>query len=121
MRGLCECPKCFSSTPVPSESGFHPTPREQMHAPNIISIEVKFSCPSCDGRLGMDVRQAGEMGFCPLCFKEIQCPHVSFHAGPDTIPEPVVERIVSLRLSREEMDFLSELEPSPERTVDHAA
>ena len=122
---VCECPKCCRFTPVPVAPGGPSVPWATAYPPGILSVEIKFACPECGSRLGMEAHNAGDTVLCPVCYERIQCPNVSLR------PVPAQEGVVAasredagrtiIRLSREEIDFLSPEESPPRRTARHAS
>lgn len=49
--------------------------------------DIKFYCPNCSGKLGIDEKAAGLLVDCPLCGKEIQIPRAS-SPPPAAAPAP---------------------------------
>lgn len=116
-RRLCQCPKCSLPTPVPTPPHARPLPDGEMYAPGVLSVEIKFPCSRCGARLGVDARNAGEPGICPICSGKIKCPQLSlFVLPPDAVPVRKEEKETPrapIRLSSEEIEFLSQLETAP--------
>jgi hypothetical protein len=122
-RKSCICPKCSRVTPVPVLPRAQAPSCDETYPPGIFSVEIKFACPECGGRLGMDVRNTGEAGLCPICYRKILCPDVSVLTAPSpgAVPAPKeVDRTI-IHLSREEINFLSQLESYQAKPVHHAS
>jgi len=51
--------------------------------------DIKFYCPSCGKKMGIDAKAAGLLVNCPDCKKEIKVPHESESAPPPSIHRPV--------------------------------
>ena len=93
-----------------------------MYAPGVLSVEVKFPCAQCGARLGMDARDAGATGLCPVCSGKIKCPQISlFVLPPDVVPVRNEDAPrAPIRLTSEEIEFLSQLETTPLTAALHA-
>ncbi len=123
-RRTFRCPGCSRTTPVPA-AGDLKSSWEEGYVFDLFAMDVKFPCPECGGRLAMDAKASGRAGTCPLCRKPIRCPRVSFEALPPASPMPMPPAPKEparpvVRLSREEIDFLSELESTPAGNAVHA-
>ena len=100
--GLMECSTCSRVVPVPlpftrphQEAGCLPAlPRD------ILALEIKILCATCDTRIRLDARWEGRTVTCPVCSTEIRVPEWS--RPPRTTARPAV-----LPLSTEEIEFLS--------------
>ena len=100
--GLMECSTCARVVPIPApftrpheEAGCLPAlPHD------ILALEIKIRCGSCDRKIQLDARWEGRTVTCPVCAKEIRVPHWS--RPPRTAARPAM-----LPLSAEEIEFLS--------------
>ena len=113
---LVECPRCAHVVPVPAEYSRTPEFAEALRVlpRGVLSLEVKFRCAYCDGKLQIDARYEGCPIDCPCCGKKTRVPTWS---RPEA-PQPL--------LSQDEIDFLTRAleEPTgvaPSRTLHHAA
>ncbi len=119
-KNIVECPSCSRSVPVPGPVGLtsrlsHCPP---VFPPEVLDLEVKFLCSSCNHRLRADARWEGRSVVCPVCSEKIGVPRWS--AGlrwadmGDEAETPPVRKAsatggaAALKLSEDEIAFLSE-------------
>lgn len=108
-----ECARCMRFVPVPPGEGDGSVVWSGMYPPDIIAIEILFSCPECGARLAIDAAEAASTVRCPPCGRWIKVPQL-----PASIPSsashpasaPASEQPVH-HLSPEEIDFLNCVEP----------
>lgn len=83
-------------------------------APEILVVEVKFLCTSCQSRLGADARWEGRGVICPVCGDKTRVPRWSSVPAWPLTPEKAGEKQAagSVRLSPEEIAFLSQPAPA---------
>ena len=100
--GLMECSNCARVVPIPSpftrphgEAGFLPA-----LPPDILAIEIKIRCGTCERKIQLDARWEGRVVTCPVCAKEIRVPEWSR-------PPRAAARSAVMPLSAEELEFLS--------------
>ena len=96
--GLMECSKCSRVVPIPSpitRPGFLPA-----LPADILAIEIKIRCGSCERKIQLDARWEGRTVTCPVCAAEIRVPEWSR-------PPRAAARPAAMPLSAEELEFLS--------------
>lgn len=119
-RGLTvSCPYCRRPTPVPADTL---SPGETSHAESlfarerILSVWMRFLCPHCKGKLGIDARAGGAWTACPRCGRDLQVPLLPGLISDDPAaeggengaePPPVPESEAALVLSADEIQYLS--------------
>lgn len=79
--------------------------------PEIVALEVKFLCTSCESRLGVDARWEGRGVICPVCGDKTRVPCWSeISQWPRTAegsPKANPAGAAEVTLSSEEIAFLS--------------
>lgn len=100
--GVMECSKCSRFVPVPSlmscshgDAGCLPA-----LPPDILALDMKILCSTCDTRIELDARWEGRMVTCPICGTEFRVPHWSLPSRPAV-------RTAATPLSADEIEFLS--------------
>lgn len=118
---LAECPGCQRMVPMPPPPGEKSVSWAASYPSDIFSVEIKFPCPECGGRLGIDARRSGMAVYCPLCDRVVRVPHIASVAdlAPSTTGEKTVVTHPLPRLTAEEIHFLSGNVPEPDR-MSHA-
>ena len=113
---LVECPRCAHVVPVPSHYSRTPEFAEALRVlpKGVLSLEVKFQCASCAGKLQIDARYEGCPVECPRCGKKTRVPNWSRAEAPQPL------------LSKDEIEFLTRVLDGPSapphsRTLTHAA
>jgi hypothetical protein len=80
--------------------------------PQVLGLEVKFLCTVCQSRLGADVRWEGRGVICPVCGDRTRVPRctgaVRWPRPADMAQNPKAKAISDVKLSSEEIAFLSE-------------
>jgi DNA-directed RNA polymerase subunit RPC12/RpoP len=78
--------------------------------PEILAVEVKFLCTSCQSRLGADARWQGRGVLCPVCGDKTRVPLWSNIPGWSPTPETSqgAKAPLTVKLSSEEIAFLSQ-------------
>ncbi len=71
------CPDCSAQIPIPptSKPGAPPVGK-------VLSLDLRFRCPSCEKKLAVDAVYAGAPLTCPQCDEQIAVPHLQ----PDLLP-----------------------------------
>ena len=84
--------------------------------PEILAVEVKFLCTSCQSRLGADARWEGRGVTCPVCGDKTHVPRWSnvsqWPRAADVAPGAKTPGIPDASLSSEEIEFLSHPAPA---------
>lgn len=108
--GGIQCPSCARANPIPIFAGAVVLPSD------ILAMEVKFLCTSCQSRLGADARWEGRGVICPVCGDKTRVPRWSgFTHGSRTADVAQGAKAAALsdaNLSSEEIAFLSEPTPT---------
>lgn len=103
---VVECAACSRSIPVPGRLNREAPVSECLPLFNadILSVEMTFVCPGCEGSLVADARYEGAPFVCPKCNFGGSVPTWSGFIAP----EPGLEaRLPAVVLTSEEIDFLS--------------
>ena len=112
---VVECHSCGRHVPVPRlanvtgpSAGCAP-----VLPPEILALEVKFLCTSCQSRLGADARWEGRGVICPVCGDKTRVPQWSNLSQWPFKPEAAqgAKTPGTVKLSSEEIAFLSQ--PAP--------
>ena len=116
--GVVKCHSCSRHVPVPAladvaglpAGGAPAFPRE------ILAVEVKFLCNSCQSRLGADARWEGRGVICSVCGDRTRVPHWSNVAqwprAAEVAQGAKTPGIPDASLSSEEIEFLSHPAPA---------
>lgn len=114
--GVVECHSCARHVPVPTladvaggSAGCAPA-----FVPEVLALEVKFLCTSCQSRLGADARWEGRGVICPVCGDKTRVPQWSNVSRWPLTPEAAHDTKApgTVRLSSEEIAFLSQPAPT---------
>ncbi len=97
-----ECPACLRVVPIPAPLTF---PHEKVAGipvlpRDVLALEMKILCPSCDNKLRLDARLEGQSVTCPVCSAKIAVPLWSRPATASASPQIAA-------LSAAEIEFLS--------------
>jgi DNA-directed RNA polymerase subunit RPC12/RpoP len=114
---VAECPRCNRMAPVPAPIDGKSIVWPRTWPPDIFIVEIKYPCPECEGRLGIDARWSGSLVVCPLCKKTIAVPHLgalitSSRAVKASPPAAKKESPSPRNLTPEEIDFLNHPPPT---------
>ncbi len=112
---VVECHSCSRHVPVPmladvsgSSAGAVP-----VFPPEILALEVKFLCNSCQSRLGADARWEGRGVICPVCGDKTQVPRWSrVSQWPRAEAGAKTPTLGNVTLSSEEIAFLTPPAPT---------
>lgn len=105
--GSLECVHCGEPVPIPGGSRSQPP---GFNSPEILAVEIKFLCPGCGSRLGIDSSRGGEEIHCPPCGQPVTVPHLSTSGQgrePRIPPQPDLERRKIHLLTNDEIAFLT--------------
>ena len=116
--GVVECHSCARHVPMPHPANV-PSPAAAcvpVFPPEILAVEVKFLCTSCQSRLGADARWEGRGVVCPVCGDKTRVPRWSGlphlpHAA-EIAPKAKAPGVAKATLSSEEIAFLSHPAPT---------
>jgi len=115
--GVAQCHSCAHHVPVPHladvpELCAAPVPA---FPPEVLAMEVKFLCTSCQSRLGADARWEGRGFVCPVCGDKTRVPRWSrvqhWPRPAESALKAKAKRTADATLSPEEIAFLSQ--PAP--------
>jgi predicted RNA-binding Zn-ribbon protein involved in translation (DUF1610 family) len=102
---IVECAGCSRSIPVPGHLSREGPIGEYLplYSPDVLSVEMTFVCPGCEGALVSDARYEGTPFSCPKCSFSGSVPTWSGFVAPDARAE---RRAPAVVLSTDEIDFL---------------
>ena len=113
--GVVECHSCARHVPVPRLADAPGLSARCAPAfpPEILAVEVKFLCTSCQSRLGADARWEGRGVICPVCGDKTQVPRWSrVSQWPRAEAGAKGTGSADATLSSEEIAFLSSPAPT---------
>ena len=111
--GGSQCRSCAFTFSVPNFTSMSVFP------PEVLALEVKFLCTSCQSRLGADARWEGRGVICPVCGDKTRVPLWSSilprPPAPDVPGSGKAMAFSDTTLSTDEIAFLSEPAPASPR------
>ena len=116
--GVVECHSCARHVPVPvlANAPGHAAGCAPVFPPEVLALELKFLCTSCQSRLGADARWEGRGVICPVCGDRTRVPRWSGVAEwprtAETAQKTRAPGIPDATLSSEEIAFLTH--PAPQ-------